>query len=165
MRIMLLLVALLLSACSLFVTEPQVKVQGLTVIGLGSEGVDLEALLAVNNPNAFPLTLAGCSYDLQVLALPLAQGGVRQRLEFPAAGTTAVRLPFRVRYRDLLAILKRHPDLDKVPYVLSGGLEVETPFGTSRVPLRAQGDFRVPERYRPSSLLGGGAGLVNGLQR
>lgn len=164
MKKMLLLVGVLLSACSLLVAEPQVAVKNLAVVGLGSEGVELDVLLAVTNPNSFSLTLDGYTYDLRVMTLPLASGGQRRRLEFPAAVTTEVRLPVLVRYRDLLAILERHPDPDKIPYHLTGSLQVETPFGTSRVPVGAQGDFRVPARYRPSALLGGLAGLINGWQ-
>ncbi len=165
MKKMLLLLPLLLAACSLFVSEPKVKVKDLAVVGLGAEGADLEFLLAVTNPNSVPLTLRGYTYDVRVMALPLTKGGVRERVEFPPGETTDVRLPFRVAYRDLWEILKRNPNPDAIPYRLDGGLEVETPLGTSTVPVATSGNFAVPQRFRPSGLVRGLGDLVKGLVR
>ncbi|WP_298269805.1 LEA type 2 family protein [Geobacter sp.] len=164
-KMLLLLFSLVLAACSLFVSEPKVKVKDLAVVGLGAEGANLEFLLAVTNPNSFPLTLRGYTYDVRVMALPLTKGGLRERVEFPAGETTDVRLPFRVAYRDLWEILKRNPTPDAIPYRLDGGLEVETPVGTSTVPVTTSGNFTVPQRFRPSGLVRGLGDIVKGLAR
>lgn len=163
--LLLLLLCFLFPACTLFVTEPEVKVKDLAVVGLGAEGVDLEFLLAVTNTNSFPLTLKGYTYDIRLMALPLTRGGSRERVEFPAGATTDVRLPFRVAYRDLWEIVKRTPDPDRIPYRLDGGLEVETPLGSSLVPVASNGNFKVPERYRRSGVLLGVTDFVKGLGR
>jgi LEA14-like dessication related protein len=159
------LIAFSLSGCSLFLSEPRVAVKDVAVTGIGADGVDIELLLGVTNDNSFALTLTGYSYDLQVLALPLTTGGDRRRIEFPGAATTDVRLPFRVPYRSVMEILKRHPDPAAIPYRLTGSLEVETPLGKTLVPVSSTGSFSVPERYRPSEILKGFGGLVNSLLR
>lgn len=165
MKWLLLPVIFFFSACSLFVTEPTVKMKDVNIVGLGADGVDLEFYLAVTNTNSFDLKLKGYTYDLQVMALPLTKGGMREPVEFPAETTTDVRLPLRIAYRDLWEILKRRPDPDKVPYRLLGGLEVDTPLGTSMVPVTSSGNFSIPERYRPSGILQGVNDLVNRLHK
>ena len=162
-KILLLLCSILLSGCSLFVAEPRVKVSDLSVVGVGAEGVDLEFLIAVTNPNSFPLTLKGYTYDVRIMALPLTKGGLRERIEFPGEETTDVRLPFRVAYRDIWEILKRNPDPAKIPYRLDGGLEVETPLGVTTVPVTTGGNFAVPERFRPAGIVRGLNDFVKGL--
>ncbi|RNC67764.1 MAG: hypothetical protein ED859_12915 [Desulfuromonadales bacterium] len=151
-------------SCSFLVSEPQVKVKDLGLVGVGANGAELEFLLAVTNPNSFPLVLKGYTYDVSVMAMPLTKGGTRERIEFPAGETTDVRLPVRIAFKDLLEIMKREPDLNKIPYRFIGGLEVETPLGTSTVPVSKAGDFAVPERYRPSHFLKGLTNFMNGLR-
>ena len=164
-KLFILVVALFLCAgCSLLLDKPEVKVRDLNVVGLGAGGVDLEFLLTVTNPNSFPLVLNGYTYDLNVMALPLTKGGKRERIEFPAEKATDVRLPFKVAYGDLWEILKRQPDQDRIPYRLTAGLEVETPFGTTTVPVSKESVFAVPERYRSSGILKGVTELLNGFR-
>lgn len=154
----------LCAGCSLFLEKPEVKVKDLNVVGVGAGGLDLEFLMTVTNPNSFPVVLKGYTYDLSIMALPLTKGGIRERVEFPAGKATDVRLPFRVAYGDLWEILKRQPDPNRIPYNLVAGLEVETPFGTSTVPVSKASEFAVPERYRSSGLLKGAKEFLNGLR-
>jgi LEA14-like dessication related protein len=152
------------AGCSFLLDKPEVKVRDLNVVGLGVEGVELEFLLTVTNPNSFPLVLNGYTYDLNVMALPLTKGGKRERMEFPAEKATDVRLPFKVAYGDLWEILKRQPDQSRIPYRLNAGFEVETPFGTTTVPVSKESVFAVPERYRTSGILKGVTELLNGFR-
>lgn len=158
-------ILLFLSGCSLFLSEPRVAVKDVAVTGFGADGVDIELLLGVTNENSFALSLTGYSYDLQVLALPLTTGGDRRRIEFPGGATTDVRLPFRVPFRSVMEILKRHPDPAAIPYRLTGSLEVETPLGLTLVPVSSTGTFSVPKRYRPAEILKGFTEAINGLRR
>lgn len=153
------------AGCSLFAGKPEVAVKDLNVVGVGVGGVELEFLLTVTNPNSFPLVLQGYTYDVNVMALPLTKGGKRERIEFPADKATDVRLPFKVAYGDLWEILKRQPDPKRIPYRLSAGFEVETPFGTTTVPVSKESFFAVPERYRTSGVLKSVTGLLEGFRQ
>lgn len=153
------------AGCSLFAGKPEVAVKDLNVVGVGVGGVELEFLLTVTNPNSFPLVLQGYTYDVNVMALPLTKGGKRERIEFPADKATDVRLPFKVAYGDLWEILKRQPDPKRIPYRLAAGFEVETPLGTTTVPVSKESYFAVPERYRTSSLLKSVTGLLDGFRQ
>jgi LEA14-like dessication related protein len=116
--------------------------------------VDIELYLAVTNPNPYGLKLAGYSYDLKVMAFPLAKGGGRDAFDFKGGGSvTELRFPVRVALRSLYEIIKRGPDIDRVPYQLDAGLELETPVGSKTVPINHNGVFSVPERYRPQFYL------------
>jgi LEA14-like dessication related protein len=133
----------------MFVAEPTVTVQRANIINLDTRGVDLEFLLAVQNPNPFGITLNCYHYDLRVVTIPVARGGARERVEFSGRGTTDFRLPVRIEYKALLAIMKRHPDPDRIPYRLQADLDVETPVGQLLIPIDKAAAFAVPDHYRP----------------
>lgn len=150
----LLLTVVALSGCTRFVTQPMVTVEDLSVVSLDPTGAGMELYLKVKNPNSFDLKLQGFSYDLRVMALPLAKGGARDEVKFPAQGEADFRIPIRISYQDLIEILKRRPDPDRVPYQLAAGLELETPVGEMTVPVNRTGTYAIPKQYRPSALFG-----------
>jgi LEA14-like dessication related protein len=152
-HIILLLLLVSLTACTALVKEPVVSVKDLNVVSLDSAGAGMELYLGVTNPNSYEITLKGYSYDLKVMALPLAKGGAREEIRFPANAETDVRIPIRLSYADLLEILKRKPNPDAVPYQLAAGLDVETPVGHLTVPVNRTGTYAIPKQYRPSGIL------------
>lgn len=153
MKRLLALVFLFINGCSMFVSEPMVTVQRANIINLDTRGVDLEFLVAVQNPNSYGITLNGYHYDLQVVTLPVARGGGTEQVEFRGKGTTDFHLPVRIEYKDLLAIVKRRPDPDKIPYRLQADLDLETPVGKLLIPIDKTDTFAVPDQYRPSFYL------------
>jgi LEA14-like dessication related protein len=146
------------------VTNPRVSVKDTQVVGLHGDGLDLEFLLAVTNPNSFKVRLKGCNYNLRVAALPLAKGESRQEVEFTGNATTDVRLPVRVAFNDLVDVISRRPDFAAVPYQLSAGLDVDTPLGVLTVPVEKTGTFAVPESYRPNNVLKKIEKFLNGVK-
>ncbi|WP_085813630.1 LEA type 2 family protein [Geoanaerobacter pelophilus] len=150
----LLLAVVALSGCTSFVTHPVVTVEDLNVVSLDPTGAGMELYLKVKNPNSFDVKLEGYSYDLRVMALPLAKGGAREEVNFPAGGEADFRIPIRISYQDMIEILKRKPDPDRIPYQLAAGLELETPVGEMTVPVQRTGTYAIPKEYRPSALFG-----------
>jgi LEA14-like dessication related protein len=148
-----LLLFLLLSGCTKFVNEPVVKVKDLSVVSLDGGGAVMELYLNVKNTNSFDIKLQGYSYDLKVMALPLAKGGAREEIKFPSEGDTDLRIPIRIGYNDLFQILKRRPDPDHIPYQLAAGLDLDTPVGQMTVPVNSSGTYAIPKEYRPSTIL------------
>jgi LEA14-like dessication related protein len=147
--------------CSLLLKEPKVSLTRTSVIGVDMAGADIECALSIDNPNSFDLTLKGYSYDLRVMSLPLAAGGLQESLPIPAGKQTDMRLPIRVKYADLMAILKRRPDPDHIPYQLRATLIVGTPLGEMDIPVDRKDTFAVPETYRPNHLLNRLLGIVS----
>ena len=148
-----LLLFLLLSGCTKFVNEPVVQVKDLSVVSLDGAGAVMELYLNVKNTNSFDIKLQGYSYDLKVMALPLAKGGAREEIKFPSDGETDIRIPIRIGYNDLFQILKRRPDPDHIPYQLAAGLDLDTPVGQMTVPVNSSGTYAIPKEYRPATIL------------
>ncbi|NMC73010.1 MAG: LEA type 2 family protein [Geobacteraceae bacterium] len=148
-----LLLLLLITACSMIVEKPKVNLADVRFGGLDDDGVTIDFLLTVTNPNSFDLPLNGYSYTVHMMALPLARGESRDSLIFPGKTATDVLIPARLRYNDVLQILKRRPGLNDVPYQLTADLSVGTPIGDITVPVRKSGMLAVPEKYRPGTLL------------
>jgi LEA14-like dessication related protein len=142
-----------LTGCSLFVASPDVKVKDVNLVSLDGGGATLEFLLLISNPNSFDLKLLGYSYDLKIMALPLARGGAQDVVIFPAGEDADMRLPVHIAYGDLLEIMKRRPDPDSIPYRLQAAFDVETPFGLRAIPFAKKGTYAIPKEYRPAFYL------------
>ena len=149
----LLMLLTILTGCTMLVKEPTVTVRDLNVVSLDGGGAGMELWLTVQNPNPYEVRLLGYSYDLKVLGFPLAKGGARDEIKFPAGAATDLLIPVKVSFGDLLEIFKRRPDPAKIPYALLAGLDLETPLGQLTVPVRKSGTYAVPKQYRPASIL------------
>ena len=62
-----------------------------------------------------------------------------------------MRLPVRLKFTDLLEIINRSPDPDKIPYQLSTLLRLKTPLGEMAVPVEKSALLSIPEQYRPAA--------------
>jgi len=144
---------ILLSACSLIFTAPEVSLKDVKIVGLDGGGLMLDVYLSLKNPNSADITLKGYSYDLKALDLPVAKGGARETTVFHGHTTTEIVLPVRLTYADVAELIRHHPDPDHIPYRLAAGIEVETPLGDRTIPVEKSGIFKIPEKYRPSSYL------------
>lgn len=153
MKMLVAMVFLVLTGCSLVMARPEVAVRDVILTSFDDDGVTIDCLLAVTNPNSFHLTLRGYTYDLRVMSKPLTKGGSRHTIDFAGGATTEVRLPVRIDFQDLLEILRCRPDPEGIPYQLVAGLEVETPIGVLSVPVEKNGTLALPERYRPTHFL------------
>ncbi|HJV67198.1 MAG TPA: LEA type 2 family protein [Geomonas sp.] len=151
--LLLLFVSVAMAGCTSFVKQPIVTVKDLSVVSVDGGGAGMELYLGITNPNAFDVKLLGYNYDLKVMALPLAKGGLREEINFPSRAETDVRIPIKISFGSLLEILKRRPNFDAIPYQLSAGLDLDTPLGQMAVPVNRSGTYAIPKQYRPSSIL------------
>jgi LEA14-like dessication related protein len=153
MKSFVLLAFIFFTGCSLFVAKPEIAVKGVNIAGVDRNGVEMDFQLSVTNPNSYSLKLTGYNYNLLVSALQLAQGENHEVVEFNGNTTTDFRLPVRITFRDLLEILKRRLDPEHIPYRLTAGLDLDTPFGAIAIPVDKSGTFAVPQKYRPDQFL------------
>ncbi len=153
MKKLLCVVVLLLCGCSAFVEKPRVDLKEVRVAGVDGEGIDIDFLLSVTNPNSFDLTLTEYTYDLRLLALPLTHGSSQQPQRFPGQTTTDTLIIAKVPYSSLIEIIKRRPGMTSIPYQLDADLKIGTSYGDFSVPVSETGYLDVPERYRPKNLL------------
>ena len=146
----LLIMLLSFPGCASLVQAPRVTLNETSMVGLDTSGIDLEFHLGITNPNPFDLSLLGYTFDLQVLSLPLSSGGRQETFLFPAGKETDIRLPVRLKFTDLLEIIKRADDPDKIPYQLNTTLHLRTPLGEMSVPVEKSAVLSIPEQYRPA---------------
>lgn len=145
--------SMLLTGCASFIQPPDVTVKDAGVVSLDTSGIEVEFYLGVSNPNPFDLSLTGYTFDLRVMDLPFSSGGKQEAVRFPAGKETGIRLPVRMKYGDLLEIIKRSPDPDRIPYRLNSLLHLETPLGSMALPVEKTAVMAVPEKYRPASMI------------
>jgi len=153
MKIVLIPLLLVLCACSMVVEKPKVDLKDVRITGLDANGVSIDFLLSVTNPNSYELSLEEYRYDLQLMARPLIHGESRQQNRFPGKISTDMKIPVRVAFNDVLEILKRRPGLETIPYQLDADLRVGTPIGCITVPVNKSGNLTVPDKYRPGTII------------
>jgi LEA14-like dessication related protein len=149
----LLVVVLFSVSCATFIKEPKAFIKRVNVVSLDAAGVDIEFYLGISNPNSFDLSLLGYTYDLKVMDLPLASGGLQESILFKSGSETDVRLPVRLKLADMIEVLKRRPDPDRIPYKMNAILKMSTFAGEMTIPLESNATFSVPEKYRPNYYL------------
>lgn len=131
------------------VRKPEVAVTGAQLQALSFESAEFLFDIQVHNPNAVGVTLAGLDYELRVNEVPFLDGNQSKGVEIPAEGTTLVRLPMSVRFRDVYQTLATLSRRDSASYTLTCGLTFDLPVaGRSRVPVSHGGTFpllKLPE--------------------
>ena len=144
------LLVVMLPGCASLVQAPRITLKDASVAGLDTSGIDVEFLLGITNPNSFDLTLLNYTFDLRVLARTLSSGGKQETILFPAGKETGMRLPVRLKYSNLLEIIKSAPDPDKLPYQLNTMLHLKTPLGEMAFRVEKSAELSIPEQYRPA---------------
>lgn len=142
-----------ISGCAALVQPPHVTVLSTDVVSIDTAGFDIELLLGVENPNPFDISLLGYTYELQIMSVPFSSGGLQKGVLFPPGQPVEIRLPFRVHHTDLLGVIKRRPDLERIPYSVDARLNLATPLGEIVIPLKRSDTVSVPEAYRPGTYL------------
>lgn len=153
LRFLTVLGLLIAAGCSSFVEEPRVALKKTSIIGLDTSGVDVECHLVVTNPNTFDIALLGYTYELRVMTLLLANGGRQESVRFPAGRDVDILLPLRISHGNLIEIIKRRPDPDRVPYSLNARLALTSPVGELSIPVERSDTISIPNRYRPETYI------------
>jgi LEA14-like dessication related protein len=116
---------------------------------VGVEAVDLEGATAVahyrlENPNAFGVSVARLSYQLEVEGRRVAAGALPGGLRLPASGVAPLSVPVRVRYADVPAFLDHLARRDRLAYRVSGGVGFDTAVGPLDIPWSHSGEVPLP---------------------
>lgn len=136
---------LVTGACSSIFRQPEVRLEGLRMGGIGLRGATLVARLHISNPNDFTLATRAFTYDLELQDadsagewIHLAQGNVEQEIEVDGNAAKTVEIPIEFRYSDLGPAVKSLIDRGTFGYRVSGRIEVQEPMSRS-VPYRKTG--------------------------
>lgn len=135
------------AACAPRFEEPDVRLVGVRLGGLGLRGGLVYVQLNVVNPNAFALEAAGLTYDLELsdpLAdgdggwVDLAEGRFQEDVRVAARDSTVVEIPVEFSYSGAGAALRSILDKGTFSYRVRGEVVLREPLRTD-VPYRHSG--------------------------
>lgn len=140
-----LVVLLIAAACMPRLREPDVRLVGVRLGGLGLRGGVVHVELGVNNPNTFALEAEGLSYDLELRDpeaddewIDLAEGTFEQDFGVGAEDSARVEIPIEFRYGGVGDVIRSLLSTGTVSYRVRGMITLDEPFRTD-VPYRKTG--------------------------
>lgn len=145
---------LLLAGCASLpeniVSQPEVKLRDVQVMGLGFKNQTFLLSFDIHNPNPFTLPINHLSYGLRLDGERFASGETPSDISVPASGDAqfalTVELDLLSTAPQLLSIVRDSTRGD-VPYQLEGRLGVDIPF-TPPIPYRTLGTIRLSSANR-----------------
>ncbi len=138
------------AACVPDIQEPEVRLAGVRLGGVGLEGGLLYVRLSVINPNSFGLEAAGLTYDLD-LSEPgdgrqewadVATGTFREDVRVGANDSTVLEIPVEFTYRGLGGAVQSVLRTGTVDYRVQGTVMLREPISTE-IPYRHSGTVAV----------------------
>jgi LEA14-like dessication related protein len=124
--------------------KPKLAFDHASVKTLSLDGLTLDTVWRVDNPNGFGLDLSRLGYALSVDGHPVAKGDAPGGVHLPAKGTGMVTLPLSFRFQDLAGTLTDLMNRKTLPYRVSGRFGFDTPVGGVEIPFDHQGTVPVP---------------------
>ncbi|MGA7801678.1 MAG: LEA type 2 family protein [Gammaproteobacteria bacterium] len=155
-RVVVLLLALLGAAgCAQFGVRPdppRVTLVGLQLVDMGLFEQHYRLRLRLQNPNDFPLSVAGMQYALAINHQPFATGVSDERIDVKPYGSVVVEADVFSSLGSVLAQLRRLEQgrLERLHYRLSGKVALAGRRG--KLPFEFQGEvpLQAPERVPDS---------------
>jgi LEA14-like dessication related protein len=139
--------SLLLSGCAemqqlLNVQKPALAVERVRLTSLSLDAVGLAVDVAIQNPNALAVNLAGFDYDFKLNTLSFVKGNQNKPLEIPAQGKTKIEIPITLGFKEIYDTYQSLKGRDSTDYSIAAGLSFNLPvLGPVRVPVSAGGQL------------------------
>jgi LEA14-like dessication related protein len=143
--------ALSVAACSALgraaFQNPVVNLRDVRVLGLGTQGGNLEVQLGVYNPNNFRLDATRLTYRVFVGdSVGVASGALDTQATVQAGDSTILRVPISFTYAGIGAAAMQLMRTGAVTYRVGGDVTVGTPLGNFTVPYNTTGQFNTMAR-------------------
>jgi LEA14-like dessication related protein len=150
-RLAVVALALTVGACSALgraaFQNPVVNLRDVRVLGLGTQGGQLEVQLGVHNPNNFRLDATRLTYRVFVGdSVGVASGALDTQTTVQAGDSTIIRLPISFTYAGVGAAAMQLMRTGSVTYRVGGDVTVGTPLGNFTVPYNTTGNFNTMGR-------------------
>jgi LEA14-like dessication related protein len=127
--------------CGSAIKEPTASVRSGTLRALTEDGVGLDFVVDIGNPNSFALPISAADYKLALGGVKVLSDSAKPAASIPANGSAAVTVPVTLMFDDLLKAERAIAESGgNVPYEFNGGVSfsagVLKDFGQSvRVPI------------------------------
>ena len=130
--------------CAAF-QKPELSFQRIEASRWSLDGVDLNVVFRVKNPNDLALEVAKVDYQFEVEGHRILRGSPNRGVSLPANGSKDLVFPARVRFVEVLPAVTAIFTRDNLRWRASGTLGVETPIGILDYPLTRSGHVQVPD--------------------
>lgn len=139
-------IALTVAACSALgraaFQNPVVNLRDVRLLGLGTQGGNLEVQLGVYNPNQFRLDATRLTYRVFVGdSVSVGSGAIDTQTTVQAGDSTIVRVPIAFTYAGIGAAAMQLMRTGSVTYRVGGDVTVGSPVGNFTVPYSTTGQF------------------------
>jgi len=126
---LLLLLFFTLSACSStgikgVVEPPRVQVHKVEMGEFNLSGGTATFVLDIQNPNKFPIPLAGFDYGLSLNGVPVARGDKEQRVTIRAGESQKVTVPLKLSFSNMLHMIPGLLRDKQLNYTLDGSVHL-----------------------------------------
>ena len=122
------------------IKKPDVKVQNVRITGLTFSAIDLSFNLAIDNPNALAISLAGFDYDLILNENSFLKGQQDKSISIESRSTSQVEIPLQLSFRDIYNTFNSLSNKDSSAYEAKFGLNFNLPIlGITRIPISKKG--------------------------
>lgn len=127
--------------------NPVVNLRDVRVLGLGTNGGQLEVQLSVYNPNNYRLDASRLTYRVFVGdSVGLASGAIDTRQSVQATDSTIVKVPVSFTYSGLGMAASQLLQTGAVTYKVLGDVTVGSVVGNFTVPYSTTGQFNTMAR-------------------
>ncbi len=125
--------------------QPAFRFKNVALHGASFEGIHLDTVWQLDNPNAVALSLASVEYALFVDDKQVVAGAPPTGLRIPAQGSTELVFPANVKFLEIVPALEALFTKDSATWRVQGTIGVDTPLGLIKLPLAAEDDFDTPK--------------------
>ena len=142
------LLPLLLGSCgflSSIAQKPTVTLRRVDIKEVSFQGLSVDFVLAVANPNPIGVDLATLSYQITVDGHQFVAGSTSSAVHVPASGLGEVHVPLSINFAEITRSFEILFRKRNVAYTLATTLGFGTPIGVLQVPLSTSGTFPVPQ--------------------
>ena len=119
----LLICLLAVTSCS-EIEQPVVTMTGVDVHGLSTEGVALNLIVDVENPNSFGADIGELKYRVLLDNTEVATGLQEHKVAVPADSTVEVKIPFTIVWRGMDRGLRKLLDGEEHEWRLKGSVKL-----------------------------------------
>jgi len=125
--------------------RPTLDFKNLRLDDISLNGLTLDTVWNLNNPNAVGISLAEVDYALFIEDKQVVAGSPQKGLQIAPNGTSELHFPANLKFQDVAGVVQTFLQKDFARYRAEGALGVQTPIGILKFPIAKDGEFEVPK--------------------
>ena len=141
------LFAAMLAGCASVVRQPEIRLVGVSVGGLGLRGGTVVAEIEITNPNSFDIETRSISYDLKLTQtdtskgewMDFAKGEYTKTFKVRENDTATLEIPIEFSYSSMGGAMRSIMDRGTFNYSVEGRVRLREPL-SREIPYRHRGN-------------------------